>query len=80
MLERQIKIEEDQRIQALKEQDEIAASMKTLKKETSLRSVQNSLIEWYEPLIRKLQDEIQDIQNGVGGEDRSVRIISASDI
>lgn len=80
LLERQIKIEEDQRIQALKEQDEIAASMKTLKRETSLRSVQNSLIEWYEPLIRKLQDEIQDIQNGVAGEDRSVRIVSASDI
>lgn len=74
LLERQIKIEEDQRIQALKEQDEIAASMKMLGRETSLRSVQTSLIEWYEPLIRKLQEEIQNIQNGVAGEDRSVRI------
>lgn len=78
LLERQIKIEEDQRLQAIKEHDDIISNLKQIGRGTSLKSIQSSFIDWYEPLAKYLQEEMISIKNGVPGEDRSVRILIVS--
>ena len=76
MVKRQLKVEEEQLVEAAQIYGENYKNLTNMGRGTTMKSVQRLLLQWYEPLIAILNKEIEEIRAGKYGTDRNVSITS----
>lgn len=72
LLKRQLKIEEEQLVEASALYQETFANLAKMGKGSSMKSAQKLLLQWYEPLVAALRKEFDDIAKGTVSDKRNV--------
>jgi DNA-directed RNA polymerase len=71
MLKRQLKIEEEQLLEAASMYHDTFNNLSKMGKGTSMKSAQRLLLQWYEPMMALLFKEIEEIESGKFSADRN---------
>lgn len=70
LLQRQLFVEEERLSEAVSSYQETFRNLINMGRGTSMKSIQRTLLQWYEPLLNLITNEIADIEKCVSGEDR----------
>lgn len=73
MMKRQLKIEEDQLLEASKLYQETFNNLAKMGRGTTLKAAQKLLLQWYDPLIATLKADLEAITRGEFKDQNNVR-------
>lgn len=75
LMKRQLKIEEEQLVEASALYQETFENLAKMGKGSTLKSAQKLLLQWYEPLVASLKKEFDDIAKGTVSDQRNVSFL-----
>lgn len=78
MMKRQLKIEEVQLLEASEAYQETFSNLAKMERGTTLKAAQKLLLQWYDPLIAALKEDLEAITRGEFKDQNNVRNLSFS--
>lgn len=78
MMKRQLKIEEVQLLEASEAYQETFSNLAKMERGTTLKAAQKLLLQWYDPLIAALKEDLEAITRGEFKDQNNVRNLSLS--